>query len=394
MKKTILTGILLSIITVVSAQDRALIPSPIWTKKIIGSNEGLHIGGYGQIDFNLPTRDGSIHRNGTLDVHRFVTFIGYNFNEKTSFVSEIEFEHVSEVFVEQAFLNYRLENNMSLSAGLMLVPMGIQNLYHEPPTFNGVERTNVDKYIVPTTWREMGISLSGRGIQNSLNYKVMMVNGFNGYDGEGVFSGKTGLRSGRQKGAKSYITFPDFAARVSYYGYKGLNLGLSAYLGDSESTMYDGLDLSDDASVASADSTIIGIQMIGADARYKLGPLQLRGQYIVANLSNTDQYNGKTDSDLASVMAGYYSEIGYNLLNNCETENELIGFCRYENYNTHVETAGGLEINEDYNRTDITFGLGFKVAGGAMFKADYQILSNEGSEDKKGQFNFGTAIWF
>ena len=394
MKKTILTGILLSIITVVSAQDRALIPSLIWTKKIIGSNEGLHIGGYGQIDFNLPTRDGSIHRNGTLDVHRFVTFIGYNFNEKTSFVSEIEFEHVSEVFVEQAFLNYRLENNMSLSAGLMLVPMGIQNLYHEPPTFNGVERTNVDKYIVPTTWREMGISLSGRGIQNSLNYKVMMVNGFNGYDGEGVFSGKTGLRSGRQKGAKSYITFPDFAARVSYYGYKGLNLGLSAYLGDSESTMYDGLDLSDDASVASADSTIIGIQMIGADARYKLGPLQLRGQYIVANLSNTDQYNGKTDSDLASVMAGYYSEIGYNLLNNCETENELIGFCRYENYNTHVETAGGLEINEDYNRTDITFGLGFKVAGGAMFKADYQILSNEGSEDKKGQFNFGTAIWF
>ena len=394
MKKTILTGILLSIIAVVSAQDRALIPSPIWTKKIIGSNEGLHIGGYGQIDFNLPTRDGSIHRNGTLDVHRFVTFIGYNFNEKTSFVSEIEFEHVSEVFVEQAFLNYRLENNMSLSAGLMLVPMGIKNLYHEPPTFNGVERTNVDKYIVPTTWREMGISLSGRGIQNSLNYKVMMVNGFNGYDGEGVFSGKTGLRSGRQKGAKSYITFPDFAARVSYYGYKGLNLGLSAYLGDSESTMYDGLDLSDDASVASADSTIIGIQMIGADARYKLGPLQLRGQYIVANLSNTDQYNGKTDSDLASVMAGYYSEIGYNLLNNCETENELIGFCRYENYNTHVETAGGLEINEDYNRTDITFGLGFKVAGGAMFKADYQILSNEGSEDKKGQFNFGTAIWF
>ena len=386
MKKTILTVILLLIITVVSAQNSA--------EKIIGSNEGLHIGGYGQIDFNLPTRDGSIHRNGTLDVHRFVTFIGYNFNEKTSFVSEIEFEHVSEVFVEQAFLNYRLENNMSLSAGLMLVPMGIQNLYHEPPTFNGVERTNVDKYIVPTTWREMGISLSGRSIQNSLNYKVMMVNGFNGYDGEGVFSGKTGLRSGRQKGDKSYITFPDFAARVSHYGYKGLNLGLSAYLGDSESTMYDGLDLSDDASVASADSTIIGIQMTGVDARYKHGALQLRGQYIVANLSNTDQYNGKTDSDLASIMAGYYSEIGYNLLNNCETENELIGFCRYENYNTHVEAAGGLEINEDYNRTDITFGLGFKVSDGAMFKADYQILSNEGNENKKGQFNFGTAIWF
>ena len=39
--------------------------------------------------------------------------------------------------------------------------MGIQNLYHEPPTFNGVERTNVDKYIVPTTWREIGVGING-----------------------------------------------------------------------------------------------------------------------------------------------------------------------------------------------------------------------------------------
>ena len=68
MKKTILTGILFSMLAGVSAQNSA--------EKIIGSNEGLHIGGYGQIDFNLPSRDGSIHRNGVLDVHRFVTFFG------------------------------------------------------------------------------------------------------------------------------------------------------------------------------------------------------------------------------------------------------------------------------------------------------------------------------
>jgi len=55
---------------------------------------------------------------------------------------------------------------------------------------------------------------------------------------------------------------------------------------------------------------------------------------------------------------------------------------------------GGMAINDAYNRTDITVGLGLKVAKGAMFKADYQMISNEGSEDKKGQFNFGTAIWF
>ena len=77
--------------------------------------------------------------------------LGYKFNEKASFVSEVEMEHVIELYVEQAFLNYKIKDNLSLNAGLMLIPMGIQNLYHEPPTFNGVERTNVDKYIVPTT---------------------------------------------------------------------------------------------------------------------------------------------------------------------------------------------------------------------------------------------------
>ena len=363
--------------------------------KMIAGNEGLQIGGYGQIDFNLPSRDGKIHKNGKLDVHRLITFFGYNFNERTSFVSEVEFEHVKEVYVEQAFLDYKIKDNLSVNAGLMLIPMGIQNLFHEPPTFNGVERTNVDKYIVPTTWREIGIGLTGRSIENSLNYQVLMVNGFNGYDGTGVFSGKSGLRSGRQKGAESYITFPDFAGRVSYYGLPGLNLGLSGYVGDSESKAYDELNLEDDGAVVSADSTIIGIQMVGIDARYQDGALQLKGQYILASLSNTDQYNSFTGKDLGSKMTGYYAELGYNLLENRNATNELIGFARYENYNTHAEVETGTTLEEAYNRTEITLGIGFKVAAGAMFKADYQILSNASApDDKKNQFNFGTAIWF
>ena len=378
---------LISLGTNIKAQNSA--------EKIVAGNEGLHIGGYGQIDFNLPTRDGTTYKNGTLDVHRLVTFFGYNFNEKTSFVSEVEFEHVTEVYVEQAFLDYKIKNNLSINAGLMLIPMGIQNLYHEPSTFNGVERTNVDKYIIPTTWREIGLGVSGRSLEHSLNYQVMVVNGFNGFDEDGgVFSGKSGLRSGRQKGAKSYITYPDFAGRVSYYGYLGLNLGFSAYLGDSESKKYDGLDLADESAVASADSTIIGIQMIGVDARYTEGPLQLRGQYIIANLSNTDQYNSITEKDLGSKLTGYYAEAGYNLLDGKSDTEELIAFARYENYNTHVEVAEGYSINDAYNRTELTIGLGFKIAKGAMFKADYQIISDASREDKRGQFNFGTAIWF
>ena len=390
MKRTNIFIMLIALFSNVNAQNSA--------EKIVAGNPGLHIGGYAQVDFNLNGRDGTIHNNGKLDVHRLVTFFGYNFNEKASFVSEVEFEHVSEVYVEQAFLDYKIKKNLSINAGLMLIPMGIQNLYHEPASFNGVERTNVDKYIIPTTWREMGIGLSGRSIEYSINYQAMLVNGFNGYNDGGVFSGKSGLRSGRQKGAESYITYPDFAGRVSYYGHPGLNLGFSAYVGDSESKAYDGLDLADESAVASADSTIIGIQMLGVDARYNKGSLQLTGQYILANLSNTDQYNAITSKDLGSKLTGYYAEVGYNLMDGIipfiesETE-ELIAFARYENYNTHAETEG-VAINDVYNRTEMTFGLGFKVAQGAVFKADYQIKSNASSEEETGQFNLGIGVWF
>ena len=364
-------------------------------ERIIANNEGLHIGGYGQIDMNLPISDGNIHNNAKFDVHRLVTFLGYNFNDKTSFVSEIEFEHVVEVYVEQAFLNHKIKPNMSVQAGLILVPLGIQNLYHEPPTFNGVERTNVDKYIVPTTWREMGAGVTGSLEDYDMNYQLMLVNGFNGYDvNGGVFSGKNGLRNGRQKGAESYMTDIDFAGRISYYGIPGLNLGVSLYSGESETVLYNGLDLNNETAVATADSSKIGIQMIGLDARYNDGPLQARAQYIIAELENTAAYNTFTNSDLGSVMTGYYLEGGYNLFVDKNTNDELIVFARYENYNTHDEMAEGFESNLSYNRTEKTIGVTYKVASGAAFKADYQFISNELNPEESTQMNLGVAVWF
>lgn len=386
MKKMILSAAILLGGLAASAQNTA--------ERIIANNEGLHIGGYGQIDMNLPMSDDNTHYNAKLDVHRLVTFLGYNFNDKVSFVSEIEYEHVVEVYVEQAFMNYKLNDNMSVQAGLMLIPMGIQNLYHEPSTFNGVERTNVDKYIVPTTWREMGVGVSGNLEEYEVNYQAMLVNGFNGYNDGSVFSGKKGLRSGRQKGAESYMTEPDFAARASYYGMPGWNLGASIYKGESETSMYNGLNLDDEAAVATADSSKIGIQMIGLDARYVNGPLQARAQYIMAELENTAAYNAFGGTDLGSVMTGYYLEGGYDLLANKDTENELIAFARYENYNTHAEMAAGYEADLSYNRTEKTIGLTYKLDKGAAFKADYQLLGNEAMAEDKKQFNLGVAVWF
>lgn len=134
--------------------------------------------------------------------------------------------------------------------------------------------------------------------------------------------------------------------------------------------------------------------MIGLDARYTNGPIQARAQYIVADLENTTAYNNFTGSDLGSVMTGYYLEGGYNLLNNKDTDNELIVFARHENYNTNDEVEAGMDANLAYNRTENTIGLTYKIASGAAFKADYQFLSNESTDEEKKQFNLGVAVWF
>jgi hypothetical protein len=240
----------------------------------------------------------------------------------------------------------------------------------------------------------MGVGLSGNLEEYSINYQAMVVNGFNGYNEGGVFSGKSGLRSGRQKGAESYMTQPDFAARLSYYGMPGWNLGASLYSGESETSLYNGLDLDDQSAVATADSSKIGIQMFGVDARYTNGPIQARAQYILANLENTAAYNAFTNKELGSVMMGYYVEGGYNLLDKRDTDHELIAFVRYENYNTQHEVAQGTTANLAYNRTERTLGLMYKLAQGAAFKADYQLLGNEAMQEDKEQINLGVAIWF
>lgn len=341
-------------------------------------SEGVSIGGYAQIDYNEP--DGAAP--GKLDVHRLVMFLGYKFNDKVSFVSEIEYEHVSELYVEQAYLKYKANENFNVLAGLMLVPMGIINEFHEPTTFYGVERPNVDNYIVPTTWREIGIGFSGKIDNASLKYQAYLFNGFKSYaGGAGVLRGTDGFRKGRQKGAESIVNSPNLSTKLDYYGIPGLRLGLSGYFGKTQT---------DNTSI---EGSTIGISMIGLDARYKYNNLELRGQYIHTNLSDTEDYNLLTGKDLGSEMYGLYGEVAYSF--NLKGVEKLTPFLRYEKHNTHASTAGNLVANDAFDRDEIIFGLNYKVANGAAFKIDYQLMNNAvaGSDTAK-IFNAGVAVSF
>jgi hypothetical protein len=368
-------------------------------EKLLKTDGRLVIGGYGEVHYNQPFDSKKIY-NGTLDVHRMVMLLGYNFSPSTQFVSELEYEHVSEVFVEQAFIQHRLTRHLNLRAGLLLIPMGIINEYHEPTTFYGVERPLVDNKISPTTWREIGFGLSGNIIEASIKYQAYIVNGFNGYNGTGNLNGKNGFRGGRQKGAESFMSSPNFTGKLEYYGVRGLNVGVSGYFGKTQSKLFDGIEKNDNAALAKADSSVVNISMVGVDARYTLGALQLRGQYYYTSIANSKQYNEFTavsgkQNDLGSAMTGYYIETGYNVFKYLHnTSMELIPFVRFENYNTHASTNGALVKNKSYNNQAITTGLNLKLSKGVVVKIDCQFVKSDAANEYSKVLNSGIGVMF
>ena len=392
MKQTILLfAVLCSIAGYAQVQTDSIMLDPQKqinaAQRLLSGNyaSAVTVGAYGEMLYNQPEGD-----NGELDVQRLVILFGYRFNERTQFVTEIEFEHVEEVFVEQAFVNYMVADNVNLRGGLMLVPMGIVNEFHEPTTFNGTERPAIDNAIVPTTWREIGIGVNGRFNDLSLGYQAYVFNGFKSTeaDGEGGVSGflrgSNGLRGGRQKAIRSTIDSPTLSTKLDYYGIPGFRLGFSTYFGKTQAE--------DD--VEEIDGANIGISMIGFDARYAYQRFTARGQFIHASLSDTEAYNTLTGRDLGSALQGWYVEGAFNLLPPGKKQ-KLFAFTRYEKFNTHASTAGALQENAAYDRTDVTTGLTYHIAPGVVVKGDYQFRSNAlDGDDVKDRLNFGIGVWF
>lgn len=369
-------------------------------QKLLNSDSKLTIGGYGEVHynqvFNKQTRD-----NAVLDAHRMVLFFGYNFTGKTQFVTEIEMEYANEIWVEQMFLQHKLNDYVNLKAGMLLIPMGIINEYHEPVTFNGVERPVIDNKISPSTWREVGLGVSGNILPLTMKYQLYLVNGPSGYDGtKALFKGGDGLRGGRQKASKSYMSSPNFTGKIEYFGIKGLNLGISAYFGKSQSKLYDKLDKANTALKLKADSSVIGISMLGADARYNSNGLELRGQFYHSMFSNTLKYNtftrtGSKINDLGNSMIGYYVEAGYNVLRFFEkSKMELIPFVRYQDYNLHNTVNENITVNKAYVSNIITTGLTLKLTKGAVVKADLDFSKTNASPTRTITLNGGIGVTF
>jgi hypothetical protein len=293
------------------------------------------IGGYGELHLNLND-DG----DNEVDFHRWVLFVNHRFSDKVTLNAEFELEHSlagdgkpGEVELEQAYIDMTLDGGNHFKAGLFLVPVGTLNETHEPDTFYGVERNPVEKNIIPTTWWEAGLGLSG-STEGGISWDIAAHSGLN-------VPTNYKIRSGRQKVAEAVAEDAAVTARVTYSGSSFTVAGFAQYQGDITQGRDDG-----------ADATLLGATL---DAN--MGAFRLRG--LVASW---DIGGAAAAAAGADEQWGYYIEPSYKLTD------KLGVFFRYAEY-------------EDYSGEGdaTTVGVNYWPIDNVVFKADYTDTSSDES---------------
>ncbi|MGB5456625.1 MAG: porin [Gammaproteobacteria bacterium] len=330
----------------------------------------VHIGGYGELHYNnWEFPDGSKFRE--LDFQRFVLFFGYDFTDSIRFHSEVEIEHAfvednndgsgetapGAIELEQAYVEFDLTENMETKGGLFLIPVGILNETHEPPTFYGVERNPIERNIIPTTWWEGGAALTGRFGASGLSYDLAITSGLDG---------GTNIRGGRQKVAKATANDLAYTGRLKYTGLPGLELaGTANYQSDM---------------TQSADPTINDAVLLSAHAIYNISQFQVRALYaswnidVTANASAEDQARDKQD--------GYYLEGSWKFVPAAGV------FARY-----NVWDNGGLGDTEE---TQTNVGINYWPHEYVVLKFDVQKQDHGAAKSatEADGFNLGIGYQF
>lgn len=317
--------------------------------KVYAKESGLSIGGYGEAIFS----DFAGSKTSTADFVRNIIYVGYKFDDKWVFNSEIEIEHADEIFLEFAYLEYLQSDAFNFRAGLLLMPMGFVNEMHEPTTFRGPTRPETERRIIPSTWRENGAGILGGS--GNFSYKLYVTSGLDaaGFD-------EDGLRGGRQKGSRALTEDVAVTARVDYSADCGLDFGLSGYYGDSGQGQ---------AGLADATTSIFD-----AHLQYEYEGLRIRGLYAMAEVDDTVQVSATNGAVVGEEMDGWYIEAGYDVASAIDPESghAVTPFVRYEQLDTHASVDPSLTADPMQDETITTMGIDWQPISNIVFKAAYQ----------------------
>lgn len=318
------------------------------------------IGGYGELHYNnLDTNQG---RNKEIDFHRAILFLGHQFNDDIRFFSEIEYEHADTskngaVELEQAYVEFDLNDNHRARGGLFLVPVGILNETHEPATFYGVERNPVEKNIIPTTWWVGGASLLGE-LAPGWSYDVALHEGLKTSAADNYT-----VRKGRQKTSEADASDLAATGRIKWTGIPGVELAATVQY---QQDVTQGVD----ANAGNA-------WLYEAHADIQRGPLGLRALYARWDLDGSGPKSVGADE-----QEGFYIEPSF------EITPKLGVFARYNQW----DNRAGSSVKSEKRQYDV--GINYWPHPDVVLKADYQKQDNEGNIGEKDGFNLGVGYQF
>lgn len=379
--------------------------------KIFYSEKPWSISGFGEISYvnrnDIPKGMDDDIELSYNNLYRFSTFFGYRFTDKIIWNSEVMVEYLQDPvgndhfeLILEAFLDFTIHKSFNIRTGLYPLNLGYINNNDEPVMFGSVNRSDVERIIVPSTWVGLGISSYGI-ITPSLNYATGITQGL---DGSHFLSGSF-IRQGREPrfDSEAFSTY-SYNGQLNFTGIKNWTLSASMYIGQSGNNQT--IQTSGEAKTAEAIA-----QLYSAYAQYRVKNWEFMVLASNGFMSGTDDLfeltkmgNGGVGQVMAKHNVGYLAEGSYDLLalfknrTFLRKKNTLIDpkhakipfFVRYEYINTHKDYNKNLLANENanmvhFNSDIITIGMNFKPREEIAFKIDYQFRNNRATGEYAAQ---------
>jgi hypothetical protein len=335
--------------------------------------------GYGEVNYNHPVRNAS---GAQTDLRRAVIGIQHRFDEKTKVVAEFEWEHAiasaedsGESAIEQMYVEREFNGGLRGKAGLFLMPVGLLNQNHEPTAYYGVERNFVETAIIPTTWREAGVGLSGE-FGNGFSWDTGLTTGFDltKWDPASDEGRESPLGAIHQEGQLAKSRNLAMHGALNWRGYPGLLVGGSVFTGKAGHATPD---------FAGNDARVTVAEL---HTRYTPGAWDLSALWAYGRISNTEALNATfvgNPTPVPSSFAGWYLQSAYKLWQ--DGDYTLSPFARFESFNTarsYAQAPAGLGVPATPYERVATVGANLMVGQGVVLKADYQKFREDKTRDR------------
>ena len=394
----------------------------------------LSVGGYGEVAMSRNFYSDHVsrysladeHKNdpshGRFDIPHAVIYLGYDFGKGWTMGTEIEFEHGGvgmayekedeeggeweqevekggEVELEQFWIQKSFGRWANIKAGHIVVPVGLNNAYHEPLNFFTVYRPEGENTVLPSTWHQTGISFWGK--TKGWRYELQFLAGLNSDN----FTNTGWINKGPGTPTEGEIaTKYGTALRIDNYCIKGLRIGLSGYYGHAIGNSYPN-------NKDGAESKYKGVVAIGAiDFTYNNYNWIVRGQADYGYLSDakqlkyfTNRLNGLSPFHHSAFVSknafAYGIEAGYNVFSQIEKlrqdNQKLYLFGRYEHYNPYASKTK----NTSYDYTNVkrmAVGINYYPVKQIVVKAEYSHRFLKSQYNNEPAINIGAAYegWF